>query len=74
MSQRNPFQVIRSTDQPPDNLRKDVMGSVKMLMLIMRFAQLFMADYGNLLFDKVRLLGSKSKGPTLDDGSKSSGA
>ncbi|MBK6777629.1 MAG: hypothetical protein IPG74_17925 [Flavobacteriales bacterium] len=72
MSQRNPFQVIRSTDQPPESLRKDVMGSVKMLMLIMRFAQLFMADYGNLLFDKVRLLGSKPKGTTPGDSSKDS--
>lgn len=58
MSQQNPFHVIRPTDQPPDSLRKDVMGSVKLLILFMRFAQLFMADYGNMLFDKVRLLGS----------------
>ena len=36
MSQRNPFQVIRSTYQPPESLRKDGMGSVKKLMRIMR--------------------------------------
>lgn len=58
MSKQNPFHVIRPTDQPPDSLRKDVMGSVKLLILVMRFAQLFMADYGNMLFDKVRLLSS----------------
>lgn len=67
MSQQNPFHVIRPTDQPPESLRKDVMGSVKMLMLVMRFAQLFMADYGNMLFDKVRLLGPKDKGKDKQD-------
>jgi len=32
------------------------MGSVKILMLTMRFVQLFLGDYANVLFDKVRLL------------------
>lgn len=64
MSQQNPFHVIRPTDQPPDSLRKDVMGSVKLLILFMRFAQLFMADYGNMLFEKVRLLGSRGRAQT----------
>ena len=55
MSQ-DPFKLIRSTDEPPPELRKEVVGSVKFLMLLMRFAQLFMADYAITLFNKVRLL------------------
>jgi hypothetical protein len=50
----NPFKLIRSTDQPPETLRKDVVSSVKFLMLIMRFVQLFVADFSLALFDKVR--------------------
>ena len=42
----NPFKIIRSTDQPPSDLRKEVMGSVKFMMLLMRFLQLFAADPG----------------------------
>lgn len=58
MSQQNPFRIIRPTDQPPESLRKEVMSSVKLLMLVMRFAQLFLGDYANSLFDKVRHLGA----------------
>ena len=50
----NPFKIIRSTDQPPESLRKEVVSSVKFLMLIMRFVQLFVADFSQALFDKVR--------------------
>ncbi len=50
----NPFKIIRSTDQPPESLRKEVVSSVKFLMLIMRFVQLFVADFSQVLFDKVR--------------------
>jgi hypothetical protein len=50
----NPFKLIRSTDQPPETLRKDVVSSVKFLMLLMRFVQLFVADFSMALFDKVR--------------------
>ncbi|MCB9170132.1 MAG: hypothetical protein H6594_07265 [Flavobacteriales bacterium] len=60
MSQ-NPFQIIRPTDKPPETLRKEVMSSVKLVMLLMRFVQLFMADYASSLFDKVRLLGDDRK-------------
>lgn len=50
----NPFKIIRSTDQPPENLRKEVMTSVKFVMLVMRFVQLFVADLSAVMFDKVR--------------------
>ena len=52
----NPFKIIRSTDQPPESLRKDVVSSVKFLMLLMRFMQLFVADFSLSAFDKVRMV------------------
>jgi hypothetical protein len=56
MNQRNPFQIIRPTDEPPVELRKEVLGSVNFMMLVMRFTQLFVADYAAALFDKFRLV------------------
>lgn len=56
----NPFKIIRPTDLPPDDLKKDVMGSVKFVMLVLRFVQLFVADGAASVFDSVRLIGSRS--------------
>lgn len=53
----NPFKLIRATDEPPPTLRKEVLGSVKFVMLLMRFTQLFMADYAVTLFNNVRIIG-----------------
>ncbi len=61
----NPFKLIRSTDQPPETLRKEVMSSVKFAMLLMRFAQLFVADLSVAIFDKVRRSGDDK--PTTRD-------
>lgn len=55
----NPFKIIRPTDQPPADLRKNVMGSVKIVMLLIRFLQLFIADYSAAVFDNVRLVARK---------------
>ncbi len=52
----NPFKIISPSEEVPEGLREDLMGSVKILMLTMRFVQLFLGDYANVLFDKVRLL------------------
>jgi hypothetical protein len=60
----NPFKIIRSTDQPPGDLRKEVMGSVKFMMLLMRFLQLFAADPGPAMFEKVRMAGRSVKPKT----------
>jgi len=67
----NPFKIIRSTDQPPESLRKEVVSSVKFLMLVMRFVQLFVADFSQVLFDKVRKTEGSSAPPpnTLDPNS-----
>jgi hypothetical protein len=61
----NPFKIIRSTDQPPGDLRKEVMGSVKFMMLLMRFLQLFAADPGPAMFENVRMVG-RSNEPKTD--------
>ncbi|MDX9751462.1 MAG: hypothetical protein RBT71_10315 [Flavobacteriales bacterium] len=52
----NPFKLIRLEDEPPGHLRKEVLGSVRLAVLMMRFAQLFLADYAAALFDKFKLL------------------
>lgn len=56
MSQ-NPFKIIRSTDQPPDHLRAEVLGSVKFVMMLMRMLQLFVADPSAALFERIRIVG-----------------
>lgn len=65
----NPFKIIAPTDEVPEGLKGEVMGSVKVLMLAMRFVQLFVGDYANVLFDKVRIVSSDQKNqinPTTD--------
>jgi hypothetical protein len=52
----NPFKIIRSTDQPPEELRSQVVGSAKLVVLMMRFVQLFVADYASTLFENVRVI------------------
>ncbi len=59
----NPFKIIRSTDLPPDDLRGEVLGSVKLAMLMMRVVQLFVADTGSALFEKFRILGRYPNAP-----------
>ena len=59
------FMIIRPTDQPPEHLRKDVMGSIKLVMLLMRFVQLFMADYAMSIFENVRLAGRRDQPAAL---------
>lgn len=51
----DPFKLIRSTDEPPESLRREVLGSVRFITLMMRLTQLFLADYAQLLFDNIRL-------------------
>jgi hypothetical protein len=60
----DPFKLIRITDEPPATLRQEVLGSVRFVTLMMRLAQLFVADYAQLLFDNIRLTrpGMESRG------------
>jgi|APTNR8051073442_1049403.scaffolds.fasta_scaffold01275_14 hypothetical protein len=66
----NPFKIIRSTDQPPANLRGEVMGSVKLVIMLMRMLQLFLADPSATLFERVRLMRDRSS----QDGDTTTGA
>lgn len=52
----NPFKIISSTEDPPEHLRQEVLGSVRLAVLMMRFAQLFLADYAAVLFEKFKIM------------------
>ena len=60
----NPFKIIRSSDQPPEHLRNEVIGSVKFVMMLMRVLQLFVADPSAALFEKVRHVGAAGSADT----------
>ena len=40
----NPFKIIEPTEQAPEGLKGEVMGSIDSIVLILRFTQLFVAD------------------------------
>lgn len=50
----NPFKIIQPREEVPDNLKKDVMGSVKAVVLVLRFIQLFVGDYTAVFLDKFK--------------------
>ncbi|MCB9184550.1 MAG: hypothetical protein H6591_11595 [Flavobacteriales bacterium] len=52
----NPFHIIRPTEEAPPHLREDVLGSVRTAILLMRFAQLFVADYAQAILDKLGMV------------------
>lgn len=58
---KNPFQLIRPTEEPPEHLRAEVLGSVRSAILLMRLAQLFVADYAHSIFDKLSALDGKRR-------------
>lgn len=51
---KNAFQIIEPNEIPPENGKEQVMGSVKSLVLVLRFVQLFLGDYSNLLLGQLR--------------------
>ena len=61
----DPFKLIRSSEEPPESLRKEVLGSVRFVTLMMRLTQLFLADFAQVLFDNIRLTrpGTERRGP-----------
>ena len=50
----NPFKIIEPREEVPENLKGEVMGSVKAVVLILRFVQLFVGDFTNIFVDKFR--------------------
>lgn len=51
---KNAFQIIEPNEIPPGNGKEQVMGSVKSLVLVLRFVQLFLGDYSSLLLGQLR--------------------
>lgn len=49
----NPFKIIEPREQVPDAVRNDVLGSVKSVVLILRFVQLFVGDFSGVILEKL---------------------
>ncbi len=52
--QDNPFKIIEPREEVPMAVKKDVMGSVKALVLMIRFVQLFVGDFAAVFVDKLK--------------------
>jgi len=50
----NPFQIIEPHETAPDNIKNELMGSVKSIVLVLRFVQLFLGDYSSVMLDKFK--------------------
>jgi hypothetical protein len=50
----NPFKIIEPREEVPQSLKKEVMGSVKAVVLILRFVQLFVGDFTSVFIDKFK--------------------
>lgn len=62
----NPFKIIEPREQVPESIKKDLMGSVKSVVLLLRFVQLFVGDFAMVFIDKFKTEG-KPKGPNQPD-------
>jgi hypothetical protein len=60
----NPFKIIEPAEQAPDNVKTELMDSVKSLVLILRFVQLFLADTTAVALSKMRIDLNKKPDPT----------
>ena len=47
----NPFKIIKPTEEAPAELKSEVMGSVKTVVLVLRFVQLFVGDYASSMIN-----------------------
>ena len=50
----NPFKIIEPREEVPKHIRKEVMGSVKTVVLVLRFVQLFVGDFTQVFLDKFK--------------------
>jgi hypothetical protein len=62
----NPFKIIEPREAVPENLKKEVMGSVKTVVLILRFVQLFIGDYTSTILKLYKSTDSDSEPKTSD--------
>ena len=50
----NPFKIIAPREELNSDHKKEVIGSVKSIVLVLRFVQLFVGDYTSVLIDKFK--------------------
>lgn len=50
----NPFKIIEPREELPVSHKTEVIGSVKSVILILRFVQLFVGDFTNIILDKFK--------------------
>ncbi len=50
----NPFKIIAPREELSSDHKKEVMGSVKSAILMLRFVQLFVGDYVAVFLDKLK--------------------
>ncbi len=50
----NPFKIIAPREELSSDHKTEVIGSVKSIVLILRFVQLFVGDYAAVLIDKFK--------------------
>jgi hypothetical protein len=64
----NPFKIIQPTEEVPDKVKGEVMGSIESVVLALRFVQLFVADTAAVALTnmKVDLTNTNSEPPTTE--------
>lgn len=62
----NPFKIIEPREQVPEYVKKDLMGSVKSIVLLLRFVQLFVGDFTTVFIDNFKT-GANPQGPNQSD-------
>ncbi|NQX90703.1 MAG: hypothetical protein HRT74_00905 [Flavobacteriales bacterium] len=61
----NPFKIIEPREQLPEDVKNEVMGSVKSVVLLLRFIQLFVGDYTTVFLDKFKTNSDDSENSNL---------
>lgn len=50
----NPFKIIAPREELSSDHKREVIGSVKSIILVLRFVQLFVGDFTSVLLDKFK--------------------
>jgi hypothetical protein len=50
----NPFKIIEPREEVPAAMKEEVMGTVKSIVFILRFVQLFVGDFTSVFIDKFK--------------------
>ncbi len=51
----NPFKIIQPTEEVPDKVKGEVMGSIESVVLALRFVQLFVSDTAAVALTKMKI-------------------